>query len=405
VTVSNSRIFNNNSRGAGMTEVLLAMAIVAMSAPFVYNQIARTNHVVRDVRAAREIVATRAPALNFVRMHADAWPDVAQIRLADDELAAISETSTAGFIDKYQINGATVTDVYLGFNIPDGALHASHIAAQIGVDAAVVGDDGIAYGQTWAVSAPDFMPGDLVFRITRDVAGIDTEKFLHRGTSGDDDLNVMARDLNMGGFNVFDLGRAASTDARVNNASAEFITTDDLTAASVYFSAGANIDGGTVNIGAMRVTGDITGFRNITAGTLNGAGYTTRGRIIADRATISDAVNVSHDLTLKSDSARTISGFDGITVGYVAAPLITADQIIFYENFGLTLSGELLMSTTPPLKIGSWTFPSTTPPKFSSIEITRASIPAAPGRAEFAPILGTGWKDIRTKNETTANVF
>lgn len=405
MTVQNKTIFDNASHGAGMTEVLLSMAIVAMAAPFVYNQVSYTNHVARDVRMAQNIVATRAAALNFVRINADAWPDVAQIRLTDEELATISDVSTAGFIDKYAVRGATVTDVYLGFSIPDGALRASHIASQIGVDAAVVADDGVAYGPSWAVSAPDFRPGDLVYRVTRDVAGVDTEKFLHRGTSGDDDLNVMARDLNMGGFNVFDLGRAAGKSARITGADAEFVTTDDITASTVYFSGGANIDGGELDIGALRITGDMTGFRNITADTLNGAGYTTRGHIIADRAAVDSAVNVSHDLTLKSDAARTISGFDGISVGYVAAPLITADEIIFYENFGLTLSGELLMSTTSPLKIGAWTFPSTTPPKFSVLEITRAAVPAMPARSEFAPIMDAGWKDVRTKNETTANIF
>ena len=111
------------------------------------------------------------------------------------------------------------------------------------------------------------------------------------------------------------------------------------------------------------------------------------------------------DLTLKSDTSRTISGFDGITVSSVAAPFISADEIVFYDNFGLTLSGELLMSTTAPLRIGSWTFPSTTPPKFSQLKLQRAEYPAAVRKNEFAPIIRRGWMDGYAKNEITPNNF
>lgn len=56
------------------------------------------------------------------------------------------------------------------------------------------------------------------------------------------------------------------------------------------------------------------------------------------------------------------------------------------------MSGELLMSTTQPLKIGDWTFPSLTPPRFSALHLERASVPAAPVIEEFSVIMSDGWQ-------------
>ncbi|MBD5391822.1 hypothetical protein HDR66_03380, partial [bacterium] len=134
MTVCKCGIFDNKSRGAGMTDVLLAMAICAMSAPFVYNQISRTHNMIVDVRMANKIIASRGPVLNFVRMHAASWPDAVQIKLSNDELSEISSDAVAGFIDKYSNSGATVTDVYLAFDVSGGATRAANIARQIGVD-------------------------------------------------------------------------------------------------------------------------------------------------------------------------------------------------------------------------------------------------------------------------------
>ena len=140
---------------------------------------------------ARNIIALRGNVLNYVRANQDRWPDVAQIKLADDELSEISGVATAGFIDKYAVSGATITDVYLAFDTGLKPIRTMRVARHIGMDAAVVSDDGVAYGASWAVSAPDFQPGQLIYRVTRDIAGIDTSKYLHRTSSDDEDLNVM----------------------------------------------------------------------------------------------------------------------------------------------------------------------------------------------------------------------
>jgi hypothetical protein len=275
----------------------------------------------------------------------------------------------------------------------------SRIANHIGSDAAVVGPDGVAYSTSWAVAAPDFKVGDLIYRISRDFSGEDTSKFLHRATSGEDDLNVMARDLNMAGYNVFNVAGVSADSVSAASVSATFVNAEDLVAENVYFSSGANMDGGDVFINNMRVSGDITGFKNIYANRLNNTGYSTSGRIITDKAVVYESVNVARNLSLKSESSKTISGFAGVTVGHVVAPFLSTEEIVFYENFGLTVSGELLMSTTVPLKIGSWSFPSNTPPRFREFNISRASIPTMPSKGEFDALIKSGWTDVPSADQ------
>ncbi|MBQ6736176.1 MAG: hypothetical protein IJQ90_01680 [Alphaproteobacteria bacterium] len=391
------RIFAHKSvhaaqRGGGLVEILLAMVIIAVATPFTYSMIAETTHTMHNMAIANDIISLRDGILNFVRINQDMWPDEAQIQMSGTELAEFSDSISAGFIDKYAVRGGTVIDVYLAFEFPLPIKRVAQIANNVGPDAAIVGPDKIAYGDSWAVTAPGFREGNLIYKISRNLSDIDTARFLHRGSSGEDDLNVMARDLNMGGHDVYNIGGIDGKSLRVRSLDATFVTADTVDARTVYFSSGANMNGDNVKIGSMRVSGDINGFRNINAKTLNGSSFNVNGRIIADRATINNVVNVGRDLTLKSASVKTISGFSGITVGSVYAPYILTRQIIFHENFGLTISGELLVSSNSPVKLGAWYFPSTTPPSFSSLTLARAPIPAAPRADEFSAIMTSGWQ-------------
>ena len=394
MAVFKTNIFNEANRGASILEVLMSMAIVAVVMPFVYSQITQTNNDIRDMAIAKSIADLRPGVLNFVRLNQDTWPDVAQIRMSQEDLGLIADGVNAGFIDKYIVNGASVTDVYLGFKMGTTNLRASNIAHHIGDDAAIVDEFGVAYGHTWAVSAPEFNTGDLVYRITRNVGGEDKTKYLHRGTSGEDELNVMQRDLNMGGYNIYDIGGVVASAARVKDVTSTFVTSDDLTANTIYFSNGANMTGNNVSIGTLRVTDDIIGFRNIYATRLNNNGFSTNGRIIADRATVTDVLNVAKDMNLKSSSVRTISGFAGIKAGSVYTPFLSTSEIMFYENFGLTVSGELLLSTTSPIKFGSWYFPSRTAPSFTDLTLKRAQIPSVPDSSEFGALMSSDWQSV-----------
>lgn len=394
MTVFKTKIFDSINRGASILEVLMSMAIVAVAIPFVYSQISETNNNIRDMAIAKSIMDMRPGVLNFIRLNQDTWPEEIQIKMSPEDLEMVAEGVSAGFIDKYLVNGASITDVYLAFNMGSTNLHTANIAHHIGDDAAVVDNDGIAYGRTWAVSAPEFNPGDLVYRIKRDVAGEDKTKYLHRGTSGEDELNVMLRDLDMGGYNIYDIGGVYASATRIRDLTATFVTSSDLAANTIYFSNGANMTGNNVSIGSLRVTEDIIGFRNIYANRLNEKGFSTSGRVITDRATVINSLNVGKDMIVKSDSARTISSFAGVKAGTVYTPFLSTTEIMFYDNFGLTVSGELMMSTNSPIKLGNWVFPSITPPSFTKLSLSRAKIPSMPKETEFKSLMSSDWQSI-----------
>jgi len=382
-----------SQRGASINEVILALAVVIAVSPFMYNQMIDLSDEAKDIAKANQIVALRDTTINFLRINQDQWPDNAEIKLSDEELEKISPLAHAGFVDKYKINGATKSDVYLAFTIPESDYRAASIAKQIGEDAAVVREDGVAYSQSWAASAPDdFFVGDLIYKISRDFNGSDKSRFLHRGTMGEDGLNKMQRALHMNNFNMFNVSLIDGVSAKINDVDAVFLESDIVDANAVYFSGGANMNSENIVVGSMRVTGDANGFRLISADKLNGSKYTTSGRLIVDRATIGNALNVAGNLILKSSTARSVSGFSGISMNKLLTPYLSATDLVFFENFGITVSGELLLSGKAPLKIGSWLFPTTTPPSFSKFILTRASIPTTPDADEFKQITSKDWQ-------------
>lgn len=419
--VFKTKIFDNNSRGASLLEVVLAISIAAVAAPFMYKQITNTYGDLENISVAQKIVDLQDATLNFVRLNQENWPDVAEIQMTADDLKQISPIIASGFIDKRQFRGTTITDIYLGFDISDSRVRTNQVARQIGSSAAVVDDDGIAYGTGWAVSGPDFKPGNLIYRISHNFSTVDRTNFLHRGASdsimasqkttnsdknkakkstaetndpdtAQDNLNAMLRNLNMGGKDLLNVGTLACKTVSVKNIETTFVKSDDVVADSAYFSSGANIQGNDAVIDTIRALGDISGFRMITANNLNGNSFSNSGAIITDRATVNNSVRIGNLFKIKSASNRTISAFTAISSNSVHTPYVVANDMVFYGDFGLTVSGELLMSGVAPLKIGGWSFPSNQMPTFSTFKLGRTKISATPNKQEFSAIMSSDWQ-------------
>lgn len=380
-------------RGATMVEVILAVSVVVAVAPFMYSQITEMSNSAKDIATANQIVKSRDGVINFVRINQNEWNDIAEIKMSDAQIKEIVPFAHSGFIDRYKINGAIISDVYLAFSLPESDYRISNIVRQIGEDAAIVREDGVAYSQNWAVSAPeDFLVGDLIYRISYDFSGSDKSRFLHRGTMGEDGLNQMQRNLHMNNNDVFNIGDIDALSAKITDVDAVFLESDVIDANTIYFSSGANINSANVVVGSMRVTGDTSGFKKISADKLNGSKYTTSGRLIVDRATIGNSVNVAGNLVLKSSTANNVSGFGGISTNKLLTPYLSTTDMVFYENFGITVSGELLLSGVAPLKIGNWYWPSKTPPSFSKFILTRATLPGVPDISEFKELTDRDWQ-------------
>ena len=419
MTVYKTKIFNNESRGASLIEVVLAISIIAVAAPFMYKQITRTYSDIENISAAQKIVDLQDSVLNFVRMHQENWDENAEIQLTEADVKEISPLVSSGFIDKRQFRGTTITDVYLAFDISDSAVRTNQVARQIGGNAAVVADDGVAYGNTWAVSGPEFKPGNLIYRVSHNFATLDRTNFLHRGATdtivdkskkdnqndtndtdeNKNNLNAMLRNLNMGGKDLFNVGTLNVNTVDVKNINTTFLKSPDVNADTIYFSSGANVQGADAHIDTIRALGDISGFRNITANNLNGNSFSNSGTVITDRATIKNSVRIGNVFKLKSSSNRTISAFTVINSNSVYTPYVNATDMVFYGDFGLTVSGELLMSRTAPLKIGNWSFPSSQLPNFSSLKLGRTTISKTPDKTEFGVIMSSGWQAKKSIGE------
>ena len=382
-----------SQRGASMAEVILAVAVVLVVSPFLYRQITDLSYEATDINMANEIVKSRGNVINFLRMNQTQWSDVSEIKMTDEQIKEFAPLAHSGFIDRYKVNGAVISDVYLAFSIPQSGYRIANIVKQIGEDAAIVREDGIAYAQNWAVSAPeDFHVGDLIYKISRDFGSMDKSKFLHRATMGEDGLNQMQRDLHMNNFNFFNVDDVDAVSAKITETDAVFLNADVVDTNDLYFYSGANMEAVDVAIGSMRVTGDTNGFKMISADKLNGDKYTTSGRLIAERAVVGKSINVANNLVLKSSSAKSISGFSGISANKLLTPYIAATDMVFFENFGITVSGELLLAGVAPLKVGSWVWPSKTPPVFSKFILTRASLSSIPDADEFKKITNKNWQ-------------
>ena len=58
-----------SQRGASMTEVILAVAVVVAVSPFVYNQITNMVNDAQDIAKANQIVKYRDGIINFLRIN------------------------------------------------------------------------------------------------------------------------------------------------------------------------------------------------------------------------------------------------------------------------------------------------------------------------------------------------
>jgi len=340
----------NSQRGASVLEVIFAIALVMAITPFMFNQISEMTHTVKDVSAARDIVNLRGDIVNYVRANQQNWPN-GSIEISDEDLADLAPDAHAGIIYKDTVQGATITEIYLAFAIDASKYRASNIAKYIGNEAAIVHNDNIAYSDTWSVTAPDsFNSGDLIYRITRDFEGDNQNVYLHRGIGGGDNLNQMQRPLHMNNNDMVNVG-----NVNANNFSAHITTgyADYLNMGSDGFiiTEGAIFQhGATINASAIDVSNDllvnlqpnskISGFSNITAGSLNAHNSSNGVSVSVEDSDVDTSFRVRGNLNLAD---TTISGLDKLTAyGNISALTITSTIFQLQRAATFVVSGDAL---------------------------------------------------------------
>ncbi len=408
-------IFIDQQRGAGLLETLLAITVVGAVLPFAYNSATEMSHSIADSAEANRVLAWHDPVMAYVRKNQADWPSTAQIEFDEEEVVVMGTGDNrllhpyAGFIEKRQNSGGAVINAYLAFR-PVGIteMRVTNIAKNLGSDAAVASDGGNAASSAgWSISSELFADGDLIFRISDILGDDDANKYLHRTYLDDVELNTMRRDLDMAKNSIFDIGKITAQILNATNSSLWFIETPQIKTSEIYFPEGVSIDGSKTVFGSVNVNGDVNGLRKITtaklkgAGVLSGAQWSSRGDVVVDSVNVNGPVNVQRDMVIRTESSRSISGFAGVRTNSVATPYIFADQMFFASGYGITISSELLYSTSGvPIKLGSWSFPSTSSPKFSTLTLYKSDgkelgeVLAVPNTKDIAPIMKSGWESL-----------
>ena len=67
-------------RGATITEVILAVAIVVVVSPFLYRQIIEMTRDSADIAVANQIMDLRGDVINFLRINQPQWDDTVEIK-------------------------------------------------------------------------------------------------------------------------------------------------------------------------------------------------------------------------------------------------------------------------------------------------------------------------------------
>lgn len=401
-------------KGAGLMETLLAIAVIGAIMPFAYNSAMDMSRKVSDAAESKRVIAWQDPMMAYVRKSQEDWPSNAQVEFDKKEIDAIGNVDNrllepyVGFIEKREVAGGYSINAYLAFRPVDiSKSRVSDIVQNIGMDAAMVQPGGEAVSPSgWSISSELFTDGDLVFRISDILGEDDTYKYLHRTYLDDEELNTMRRDLDMSKHNIFDVRKITAQTINSTNTNTWFVDAQQIKTNEVFFPEGMLIDGSKAEFESINVNGDVNGFRRIVADklknitTMPGATWATKGDIIADSVNISGPVHVQHDMVVRSESSRTITGFAGVRAQSVATPFLLAENLIFQNGFGITISSDLLYSSAgEPIKIGDWSFPSTNGPDFSELFLKKASdkelgkVLAVPSNQSFLPIMTSGWKN------------
>ena len=117
---------------------------------------------------------------------------------------------------------------------------------------------------------------------------------------------------------------------------------------------------------------------------------------------INGPIHVQNDMIVRSESSRIITSFAGIRAQSIATPFLSTDNLIFQKDFGITISGELLYSSTggAPIRLGRWYFPSINGPRFSNLFLKKVNnneigeTLIVPNNNDFLPIITSGWQDM-----------
>ena len=394
---------HSSERGAQLLETLLAIGLVAAMAPFVYNRVAEISRDIIDVSVARQINNFSVPMTGFIRANFAGWGDNAFFEMSPEILDTIHIAQiqpAVAFVEKFRHNAGATVEAYIVFPSEFDTIRTHRIARHLGMDAAVVDTSNVAFSAAggWSIHSDGFAENDLVFRIVVEFPIDDSRNFLHRVMMSDEMMNTMERDILMARNNIWDIGTLGARILESSRIDTYFIAAQNITADYAIFPHGAGLDATNIRFGALRVMGDIFGFRNFIAGTFTGGGgsgnWAGAGEIIADRATFHDGINVNNNMIVNAPGMRTVSGFTALRAHTLMTPLVIADEMFFAGSAGIVISNELSRGgNIGPVRFGAWNFPASIAPRFVNINLTRTTLRTEQPR-DLDAIMSSNWMEL-----------
>ncbi len=416
--------FSKTERGASMFEVILAMAIVGMIAPFAYQKIFETTRDLSDIGIARYIQGYEEPILNYIRVKQVSWPATVQKVIPSESFyeelkpfgADPENQRFKNFIDGKSVlinksttgRGNMVVNAYMIVDMDKSInmFRAHHIASVLGMAGGAVEADGNIYSILGSWSITDWKGEDNVvaYRIDATNKLVQNNQYLHRLKLGSRTaLNSMETTLYLGeGLKKHDLNNVRDLFGNIlnvgTNISSYFINAEELKANEGFFFQGAKIipindqsSDQKTSMQSMRVTEEIMGAKEIQVpkffgglsnqevGDLENQNYHQQGKIVANRTAVSKELWVGELLEAKSDSTRTLSFFNKIVARTMSVPYVKTTTLTFAGDFGLAISNEILREGEyTPIKFGYWSYSlnpaqnnykGPTPPSFAKLTL------------------------------------
>ena len=82
----------------------------------------------------------------------------------------------------------------------------------------------------------------------------------------------------------------------------------------------------------------LNNFKNINTDTLNDNKFSTSGKIVSNKVSINNSLNVGNNLKILSLSKKTINNIENINLHSLSSTYIKTNEIHFLNGFGINLS-------------------------------------------------------------------
>ena len=345
---------NKNEIGSSILEHILVLALIFSIIPIFYKNIRNISDEIKAINTAKKIIILKNSALNFIRINNKNWETDKLIKISSDNIKYVSSSINYALVNKHFEQGYYVINLYLVFTLDLPKIQIDRISKSIGSDSDIVKTNKTFFIDYKKIEHQELSENDLIFRVKLITNNSDLSKYLHKKDISN--FNKMERNLDMNNFSIFNIATIYSDSVKTENINSKFIDSNKIKSKDTYFIEGCFIYPNNVTINNIDIKDDIANFKNINVDTLNDNKFTTSGKIVSNKVSVNNSLNVGNNLKMLSLSKKTINNIEAINSHSLNSTHIKTNEIHFLNGFGINLSYDLMLNNKSPLHIGSWKF-------------------------------------------------